>query len=150
MSKQNIYREKTKPILMVLYVVAAVILIAALAMMYMKDRERRRDYKNMVLEAMSTEGSLDKASLKATETPEDEAAEPAPELSAAPTETVVPTDTPAPTSAPTQTPAPTDTPEPTEAPLPTVTMDIPEDISLPTVYVPQDELVDETLAKGIQ
>ena len=148
MSKQNIYREKTKPILMVLYVVVAVILIVALAMMYMKDRARRREYKNMVLEAMSSEGSLDIASVKTTFVPDSEKVSPTPEVTVAPTETVVPTDTPAPTATPTE--APTSTPAPTDTPKPTETMGISEDISLPTVFVPEGELVDETLAKGLK
>ena len=79
MAKRNVYGEKPKPLRTFLFFVVALVLIAALVMMYTKDRNRRRQFKNMVFEAASSEMSLDIAALKAQQAMDSDEAEEMPE-----------------------------------------------------------------------
>ena len=138
MAKRNMYQEKTKPILTFLYIIVALVLVAALFLMFQRDRNRRKDYASLVMEAASDEASLDIASRKnVDELVLDEDGE------------LTPTATPEPTA----TPAPTDTPEPTATVEPVETMPVADEnvVALPTTtpYIPEDDLVDEELAKGM-
>ena len=139
MAKRNMYQEKTKPILTFLYIVVALALVAALFVMFQKDRSRRKEYGNLVLDAAADEASLDIASKKNVE-----------ELVLDDAGELTPTATPEPTA----TPAPTDTPEPTPTIEPVETMPVADEnvVALPTTtpYIPEDDLVDEELAQGIE
>ncbi|MBR1559261.1 MAG: hypothetical protein IJ646_03370 [Clostridia bacterium] len=140
MAKHSEYQEKSKPLITALYIIVALALIAALAFMYIKDRNRRKQYDDLVLDAAASENSMDIAARKeGQELVPDEADELMVETATA---------TPAPTATP--TPAPTDTPAPTVAP--TEAQPVADDASLPTVtpFIPDDKVVDEALAQGLE
>ena len=120
MAKRNVYGEKPKPFLTFIYIVVVLALIAALAMMYMKDRDRRRQFKDMVREAASGEMSLDIASLKEWQAMDSDEAEDLPEA-----------------------------PDLTPTPAPTMDADAEADRaeSLPEVYLPEPEQVEEAISE---
>ena len=120
MAKRNVYREKSRPFLTLLYIAVALALVAALAMMYMKDRDRRRQFSDMVREAMSDEVSLDIASLKARQTEESDEADPVPDETE---------------------------PTPTAEPAPTTAPEAESEASLPDIYLPEPEQVEEAISE---
>ena len=132
MAKQNRYQEKRNPVLTVLYILAILVLVAALAFMYKTYRDKRMQYDTLVEEASMTEQGFDIESRKAPRETAEEAVTPEP------------TATPEPTEAPTAVP----TEAPTEAPVETEAAETPET----EVFIPdegQNSLVDESLSKGI-
>ena len=137
MANRNRYKEKRNPGLTILYILVILALLAALAFMYKTYREKRMQYQVLVEEASQTEKGYDIETRKGNR----EAAEETAEVTAAPTATAVPTEAPteAPTDAPTEAPAEAAEPEAGEAP--DVDVFIPEET--------QNDLVDESLSKGI-
>lgn len=134
------YKEKSNPILSVLYVIVVLVLVAALIFMYKIYRDKRNAYKLLVQSASETDAGYDiaarKADLDASGELEDE-----PDMTAV---------TLAPTAEPTAEPTAVPTPEVTAEPEPTAVPEPPTEA--PAAYIPeaeQDALVDESLAQGI-
>jgi len=87
MGKNREYQEKNRPILSILYAVVVIALVAALALMYMNNRQRRSEYKQLVRDAARTDMNLDIESRKGDDEEEEEVEEtPTPEPTAQPTE----------------------------------------------------------------
>ena len=120
MGKNSQYQEKQNPFLTFLYIVVTLALIAALAVMYMNDRNRLTKFDDIVREAAADERSLDIAAQKDEEL-----------LSLDANAISVPTE------------APTEVPSLMEE-VPTV-----EPVIALTTDVPGDALVDESLAQGL-
>lgn len=132
MAKQNVYGEKPNPFLTFIYIVVALALIAALVMMYTKDRDRRRQFKDMVSEAALSEVSLDIASVKGRQSAAAEAIPTTDEAVPTPDE-----DEPTPTAEPVQNVT-------AESELESETESV---TSLPEIYLPEPEQVQEAISE---
>ena len=87
MGKNREYQEKNRPILSILYAVVVIALVVALVLMYMNNKQRRSEYKQLVRDAARTDMNLDIESRKGDDEEEEEVEETAtPEPTAQPTE----------------------------------------------------------------
>ena len=142
MARHNGYHEKSNPLLTVLYVLVALLLIAALLFMYKIHRERREEYENLVRQAAENEKVME-LEARAQAIAEDEAEgmeEAVEDAQEALPELVVSFETavPEPTEAPViETAAPEVTQPPVESAAPA------GDTGLPELSVPDDALIDD-------
>ena len=138
MANQNRYKEKSNPVLSVLYVIVVVLLVVALVFMYRMYKEKRNTYHKLVEQASQTDAGYDIESRKADDIVIDLENQPDAMDTAV---TLAPTVEPTVEVTAEPTAEVTTAPEPTAEAEPSATVFIPE--------TEKDDLVDESLSKGI-